>query len=301
MRILVTGAAGFVGSAVVKDLVGAGHRVIGLVRSAAAAGMLATLGAEAYAADLRERDSLRAALARADGVIHTAFNHDFSQFRANCEADRDVIEFLGGELTGSDRPLIVTSAIGVLPKHGLVTEATDAVPLSDAAANPRAASEIAADAVAELGVPVSIVRLPPSVHGEGDRAFVPTLIDIARAKGFSAYVGNGENRWPAVHRCDAARLYRLAAERASTHARFHAVAEQGIPLRNIATAIGTGLDLPVAPIDAEAALNHFGWFNHFAAMDIRASSAETRRNLGWSPGGSTLLEDLAAGVYFGGS
>jgi nucleoside-diphosphate-sugar epimerase len=151
------------------------------------------------------------------------------------------------------------------------------------------------------GVPVSIVRLPPSVHGEGDRAFVPTLIDIARAKGFSAYVGNGENRWPAVHRRDAARLYRLAAERASTHARYHAVAEEGIPLRNIATAIGTGLDLPVVPIDAEAALDHFGWFNHFAAMDIRASGAETRRNLGWSPSGSTLLEDLAGGIYFGGS
>jgi nucleoside-diphosphate-sugar epimerase len=298
MRIFLTGATGFVGSAVVKDLMDAGHRVIGLVRSAAAAGVLAALGAEAYAADLRDRESLRAALAQSDGVIHTAFNHDFSQFKANCEADREIIEFFGAELAGSGRPIVVTSAIGVLPKDGLVNESTDPVPVSSVAANPRAASEYAASAVADMGVPVSVVRLPPSVHGDGDHAFVPTLIDIARKNRLSAYVGEGTNLWPAVHRLDAARIYRLAVERAADYARYHAVAEEGIPFHDIAASIGAGLNLPVRSIEPSDAATHFGWFNHFAAMDIRSSSDATRSGLAWSPIGPTLLQDLSGGVYF---
>lgn len=298
MRIFVTGATGFVGSAVVKDLMDAGHRVIGLVRSAAAAGMLAALGAEAHAADLRDRESLRGALAQSDGVIHTAFNHDFSQFKANCEADREIIEFFGCELAGSGRPLVVTSAIGVLPRNGLVNEMTDPVPVSSVAANPRAASEYAASAVADMGVAVSVVRLPPSVHGDGDHAFVPTLIDIARKNRLSAYVGDGENLWPAVHRLDAARVYRLAVEKAADYARYHAVAEEGIPFHDIAAAIGAGLNLPVKSIESGDAAAHFGWFSHFAAMDIRSSSSATRAGLAWLPTGTTLLEDLSRGAYF---
>lgn len=299
MRILVTGASGFVGSAVVTDLIAAGHKVIGLVRSAGAAGILATLGADVFAADLRDQENLRAAIARVDAVVHTAFNHDFSQFRESCEADRSIIEFFGTELAGSRRPLVVTSAIGVLPGNGLVTEATDPVPPSSEGANPRAASEVAADAVANMGVPVSVVRLPPTVHGEGDHAFLPMLIGTARKNGLVAYVGNGENRWPAVHRLDAARLYRLAVEKAAPYARYHAVAEEGVPFRQIATSIGAGLDLPVQSIEPETAASHYGWFSHFAAMDIQASSVQTRASLAWAPNGESLLEDLAGPAYFG--
>lgn len=300
MQIFLTGATGFVGSAIVKDLVDAGHRVIGLVRSAAAAGVLAALGAEAYAADLRDREGLRAAISQSDGIIHTAFDHDFSQFKANCEADREIIEFFGRELAGSGRPLVVTSAIGVLPKDGLVNETTDPLPVSSVGANPRAASEYAARAVADLGVPVSVIRLPPSVHGYGDHAFVPILIDIARQNRLSAYVGEGDNLWPAVHRLDAARLYRLAVERAADYERYHAVAEEGIRFHDIAAAIGVGLNLPFGSVDPGEAGAHFGWFNHFAAMDIRSSSDATRSTLSWSPTGPTLLQDLSDGAYFKG-
>ncbi len=299
MRILVTGAAGFVGSAVVADLIAAGHRVIGLVRSAGAAGILAALGADVYAADLRERENLRTAIGQVDAVVHTAFNHDFSQFRESCEADRSIIEFFGSELAGSQRPLVVTSAIGVLPGNRLVTEATDPVPLSSEGANPRAASEAAADAVANMGVSVSVVRLPPTVHGKGDHAFIPMLIGTARKNGLAAYVGNGDNRWPAVHRLDAARLYRLAVEKAAPHARYHAVAEEGVPFRQIAASIGAGLGLPVQSIQPETAAVHYGWFSHFAKMDIQASSDRTRASLAWVPSGESLLEDLAGPAYFG--
>jgi nucleoside-diphosphate-sugar epimerase len=298
MRVLVTGASGFIGSAVVRELVEMGHQVIGLVRSATAAGILATLGAEAFAADLREREKLRAAISSADGVIHTAFNHDFTRFQENCQFDRELIEFMGAQLRGSARPLVITSALGVLPQRDLVTEEMDPVPLSAFGANPRAASEVAADAVANTGVPVSIIRLPPSVHGEGDHGFIPTLIGIAKAKGLAAYVGEGDNQWPAVHRFDAAKLYRLALEQGAAYARYHAVAEEGVTFRDIASHIGAGLALPVVSIGAEAAAAHFGWFNHFAAMNIKASGKSTRARLHWTPIERTLLTDLSDRVYY---
>lgn len=295
MQVFVTGATGFVGSAVVRELITAGYRVLGLARSAAAAGVLTTLGAEVQAGNLDDRDSLHHAISRSDAVIHTAFNHDFSRFHENCEADGQVVAFLGAELAGSDRPLIVTSAIGVLPKGDLVTEAT--APVTGPAANPRAATEEAACRVADLGVPVCAIRLAPSVHGEGDHAFVPTLIQKARASRVSAFIGDGRNHWPAIHRLDAARLYRLALEKGSAGGRYHGVAEEGIAFRQIAAAIGHGLALPAVSMTAEEAARHFGWFAHFAAMDIRASNARTCSELGWQPRHPTLLEDLDKGVY----
>lgn len=296
MKVFVTGATGFVGSAVVRELIAAGHRVIGLARSAAAAGMLVTLGAEAHAGDLDDPESLRRGIARSDAVIHTAFNHDFSRFRENCEADRRVINLLGAELAGSGRPLIVTSAIGVLPKGETVTEETG--PVSGSLENPRAASEEAAARIADRGVSVSVIRLAPSVHGEGDHAFVPTLVRIAREMGISAYIGEGLNHWPAVHRLDAARLYRLALEKGVARGRYHGVSEEGIAFRDIATAIGLGLSLPVVSKTSEDAAAHFGWFSHFAAMDIRASSAQTRAQLGWQPSQPSLIDDLSGEAYF---
>ncbi len=298
MRIFVTGATGFVGGALVQDLIAAGHQVIGLVRSAGAAATLTALGAEPHMGDLRDHESLRTGIVWADSVVHTAFNHDFSQFPANCEADSQTIEFLGSTLAGSGRPLVVTSAIGVLPKGGLVTEASDPIPAASPGRNPRAASEDAAARAADLDVSVSVVRLPLSVHGTGDHAFVPTLIGIAREKGVSAYIGDGENLWPAVHRRDAARVFRLAIEKGAAHGRYHAVAEEGVPFREIAAAIGAGLGVPVTSVTPEAAPAHFGWFHDFARINIRASSEVTQRTLGWHPSGPTLLEDLAGTLYF---
>lgn len=296
MNVFVTGASGFVGAAVVRDLIGAGHRVIGLVRSAAAAGLLSALGAEAHPGDLDDRDSLRSGIVRADAVVHTAFNHDFSRFRENCEADRDLIAFFGDELKGSDRPIIVTSAIGILPNGETVTEATP--PVSGESAHPRAATEAAANRIAELGVDVRVMRLAPSVHGAGDQAFVPTLIRMAREKGVSAYIGEGQNTWPAVHRLDAACLYRLVLEKGRAGAVYHAVGEEGIPFKDIATAIGEGCGVPVVSKRPQHAPDHFGWFTHFAGMNIRASSDRTRNDLGWSPNRPDLISDLRASTYF---
>ncbi|MBR9765857.1 MAG: SDR family oxidoreductase [Rhodobacteraceae bacterium] len=298
MKILVTGANGFVGSAVVQDLLQAGHKVIGLVRSAAAAATLTALGAEAAVADLRQRDALREAVSGVDGVIHTAFNHDFSRFMENCEADGAAITLMGEELAGSGRPLVIASAIGVLPKAGIVTEADAPVPAGAPGRNPRALSEEVAQRVAATGVPVSSVRLPLSVHGAGDHAFVPALIGIARQRNLSAYVGAGDNHWPAVHRRDAARLFRLAVEAGAADAQYHAVAEEGVPFRQIAEAIGKGLNVPVGAVAPEEAAAHFTWFEHFAEMNVMASSAETRRVLGWDPTGPALLSDLEEGGYF---
>ncbi|QDL93160.1 SDR family oxidoreductase [Paroceanicella profunda] len=297
MKIFVTGASGFVGAAVVKDLVDAGHRVIGLARSAAAAGTLSALGAEAHAGSLEDRDSLRSGIASADAVVHTAFNHDFSRFRENCEADRDLIAFYGEELNGSDRPIIVTSAIGILPNGETVTEAT--MPATGEAAHLRAATEAAARQIADEGVNVMVVRLSPSVHGAEDHAFVPTLIRTARQTGVSAYIGEGGNTWPAVHRLDAARLYRLALENGQPGAVYHAVGEEGIPFRDIATAIGEGCGLPVVSKTPNEASDHFGWFTHFAGMNLRASSARTGEALGWSPDRPGLITDMALESYFG--
>lgn len=296
MRIFVTGATGFVGSAVVQELMAAGHRVIGLARSDAAAAALASAGAEAHRGDLDDLESLRRGAAAADGVIHTGFNHDFSKFQASCEADRGIIEALGDALAGSDRPLVVTSGIGILPQGELSTERT--APATGAKAHPRSASEAAADAAAARGVRVCVVRLPPSVHGEGDHGFVPILIRLAREKRESAYLGDGTNRWPTVHRLDAAKLYRLAFERAEGGVRYHGVAEEGIAFREIAQVIGRQLDVPAVSKTRDEAAAHFGWFTHFATMDVPASSHDTRERLGWKPTQPGLIADLDGPGYF---
>jgi nucleoside-diphosphate-sugar epimerase len=296
MRVFVTGATGFVGAAVVQELIAAGHQVLGLARSDAGAKSLLATGANVHRGDLEDLDSLRRGAAATDGVIHTAFNHDFSKFKENCETDRQVIETLGATLAGTERPLIITSAVGILPSGRVATEET--APASGSAAHPRSASEEAAASVASRGVRVSVVRLAASVHGEGDHAFVPMLIGLARQKGVSAYMGDGLNRWPAVHRRDAAQVYRLVLEKGSAGARYHGVAEEGIPLRDIASAIGRGLNVPAVALSAEEAATHFGWFVHFAAMDMPASSQHTRDHLGWQPKQPNLIADLDSANYF---
>ena len=294
MRVFVTGATGFIGSAVVGELIAAGHKVLGLARSNAATASLIAAGADVHRGSLEDLGSLRSGAMRADGTIHTAFNHDFSKFKENCEADRRVIETLGAALAGSDRPLVVTSGTGLLKPGRLVTE--EDVPESSPI--PRVASEEAAAAVAARGVNISVVRLPPSVHGDGVHQFVPLLIGIAREKRVSAYVGDGCNRWPAVHRLDAARLFRLALEKGLARARFHGVAEEGVPFRDIAGAIGRGLNVPIVEKSTEEANSHFGWFAHFAALDNPASSRRTREVLGWQPTQAALIADLDHGRYF---
>lgn len=296
MRVFVTGATGFIGSAIVQELLATGHQVLGLARSDAGAAALQAAGAEVHRGNLDDLDSLRSGAAQADGVIHTAFNHDFSQFKANCEADRQVVAALGSALFGSQRPLVITSGTGLLPSgrlglesHALVASATEI---------PRVASEEAAEALIAQGVHVCVVRLPPSVHGAGDHGFVPLLIGVARSKGASAYVGEGLNHWPAVHRLDAAQLYRLVLEQGVAGARYHGVAEGGVPFQDIAAAIGRGLHLPVVAKTPAEAAEHFGWFTHFAGLDNRVSSLHTRDALGWAPSQPSLLDDLNGPQYF---
>jgi nucleoside-diphosphate-sugar epimerase len=290
MRVFVTGATGFIGATVVKDLIAAGHQVLGLARSDEKATALTAAGAEVHRGSLEDLDSLKDGAARSDGVIHLAFNHDFSKYVANCEDDRHVIEALGSVLSGSDRPLIVTSGTGMANTVPGQPAREDDVAASSAAV-PRAASEEAANSVAANGTNVSVVRLP-QVHNTVKQGLITYAVAVAREKNVSAYVGDGRNRWPAVHLLDAARLYRLALEKAERGARYHAVAEEGVPLKEIAEVIGRRLSVPTVSIAPEKAASHFGWLAAFVGLDARASSEQTRKRLGWHPTGPGLIPDL---------
>ncbi len=293
MRVFVTGATGFIGSATVQELLGAGHQVVGLARSEAAAQALVAAGAEAHRGSLDDLDSLRRGAAAADGVVHLAFVHDFAAYATAGVTDQQAIEALGQALAGSGRSLVVTAGLAGFTLGRPATE--DDAP----AASPRM-SEQTALALAAQGINASVVRLAPSVHDTGDYGFVPTLIGIAREKGAAAYLGEGLNRWPAVHRRDAARLFRLALEKGTAGARYHGAADEGVPMRDIAALIGRRLNLPVVSKTADEAADHFGWMARFVGMDAPASSALTRERLGWQPTGISLLEDLEHGDYFKG-
>ena len=295
MRVFVTGASGWVGTAVVKELLASGHHVVGLARSEEGAKKVADLGADVLRGSLDDVDGLRQAAAQADGVIHTAFNHDFSRLAENCEQERRAIDAMGAALQGSGRPFVVTSGVALLAP-GRVTSEDDPtrIPSESFPRSP----EITAGAFEERGVRVAAIRLAPTVHGIGDKGFVPRLIDIAREKGVSAYVGEGRNRWPAVHRLDAAHLYRLALEHGATGGPFHAIAEEGVPMKEIAEAIGLGLNMPVVSKSLEDAAEHFGWFARFASVDCPSSSTRTRSLLGWVPEHPSLLADMENPAYF---
>jgi nucleoside-diphosphate-sugar epimerase len=292
MRVFVTGATGFIGSRIVPELIGAGHEVLGLTRSDVGARFLADAGAQVHRGDLEDQESLRSGAEASDAVIHTAFRHDWTRFAESCALDQRAIEVIGSVLQGSSRPFIVTSGIGVA--EGRAATESDP-PLAPSASLPRV-SEATAVALMERGVHASVMRLP-QVHDTEKQGLITALIAIARSKGASAYVGDGHNRWPAAHVVDAARLYRLALEKGKAGDRYHAVAEEGVPLRDIATAIGRGLNVPIISISQAQAQEHFGFFGFFAGRDSVTSSAKTRRAFGWNPTGPTLLTDLANMQY----
>lgn len=298
MHVFVTGASGFVGSAVTRHLINAGHRVTGFARSDGAAAAIEAAGAAVLRGDLSDPDGLSAGAGAADAVVHTAFIHDFANFAASVEVEKRAIEALGSALAGTDKPFIMTSGIGLLASGHVATESDGPATTGHGAL--RGATETLALTFVERGVRVGIVRLPASVHGDGDHGFVPALIDFARKAGRSVYVGGGGNRWPAVHREDAARLYVLALEKGGAGLRHHAVGEEGIPFRALAEAIGSGLGVPTASVAKEEAHDHFGWMTHFAQFDVPASAELTQQRLGWQPTGPSLFEDLQRGSYFAG-
>ncbi len=289
MRIFLTGATGFVGSAIVPELFRSGHQVLGMTRSAAGARTLIDAGVEPHRCELEDLDGLRSGAARTDGVIHTAFDHDFSNFVANCEKDRRAIAALGSALEGSDRPLLITSGtgMGTPPAGGPATEDV----FNADHPNPRIASELAGAALSEVGINVSVVRLP-QVHDTVKQGLVTYLVDLARRTGMSAYVGDGANRWPAAPVLDVAKLYALAFEKRAAGARYHAVAEEGVAARAMAEVIGRGLKVPAVALSPDEAAEHFGWLAAFVGLDMPASSALTRARLDWHPTGRGLIGDL---------
>ena len=295
MRVFVTGATGFIGSAVVRELLDTGHQVVGLARSDAAAASLTAAGAKVHTGALDDLDSLRGGAAAADGVIHTAYVHDFSDYAGSAEKDLRAIEAMGEALVGSDRPFVVTSGTALLAPGRLATE--NDIP---AAGTPRGdASERAVMSLSERGVRASVLRLPPSVHGDGDKhGFVPRMIAAARTKGVSPYVGDGSNRWAAVHRLDAAHLFCLALESAPAGARLHGIGDEGVPVRDIAEVIGRQLNVAVTGIAPEEAPGHFDWLGVFVAVDVPASSVLTQKQLDWHPTQPALIADLEQGHYF---
>ncbi len=298
MRLFMTGASGFVGSAVARQLVARGHAVTGLARSDASAASLEAAGLGVVRGGLEDWDVLASAAEAADGVVHCGFVHDFANFAASCVIDQRVIETFGKALQGTGRPLLVTSGLAGLALGRPATE--EDVPDAAVAAHIPRVSEPTGLAQIARGLRVSVMRLPPSVHGDGDHGFVPALIGIAREKGVSAYVGSGDNLWPAVHREDAAKAYVLAIEGGAAHPRYHAIGDTGVPFRQIAEAIGRKLGIPTLSVPKAEAGAHFGWMGNFTQFDVPASSALTEAWLGWKATGPGLIEDLEAGSYFSG-
>jgi nucleoside-diphosphate-sugar epimerase len=296
MRVFVTGASGWIGSAAVPELLEAGHRVVGLARSDNAAARIGALGAEVVRGGLDDIDSLRTGAAEADGVLHLGFKHDFSDMAGSARTERAAVGTMLETLEGSNRPFLFASGVAML-NPGAVADEETASPFSGSDA-PRGGAEALALSYADRGVRPVALRFAPTVHGNGDHGFIAHLTGIAREKGLAGYVGDGDNRWAAVHRFDAGRVTRLALESAEAGSRVHAVAEEGIPSREIAAAIGAGLGVPVASIAPDDVDEHFGWIGRFFGMEMAASSALTRQRLGWTPTHPGLLDDLAAGHYF---